>query len=410
MGRDRADLRGHSRARSRVIDRFDPRPLVLTIGVHRTIRGISQTDWDSCFPEDPEGWAFHRAVEDSELVAFSWAYFAVHEHDRVVAVVPAFVTDYRLDTTIQGPWRTALQPLLRRLKRPLTLRLLCLGSPLADKCHLGFAPDFPAVRRREVVGRLLACVDAFAVTHGIRLVAAKDITDVDLENGVDATFAAAGFTRQPSLPNTVLALPDGGEDAYLRALSHAARRDVRRKLQTRDLVQIEHRHGREALTLLPDIVQLYKDQRDRSPLDFGQFETLTPAYFRQVLIEQGEAAVVSLYLHQGQPLAFNLCYHTGRLFIDKFIGFKPPLSRAFNLYVVSWMTNVRYCLARGIPILQTGQTAYAMKLHLGAKLQPNWIFFRHGNPILNATLRLASPLLAADRYDADLAHTSGTAQ
>ena len=87
------------------------------------------------------------------------------------------------------------------------------------------------------------------------------------------------------------------------------------------------------------------------------------------------------------------------MFIDKFIGFSLPLARTLNLYVLSWMTNVRYCLARGIPVLQTGQTAYAMKLRMGSELRDNWIYFRHRNPILNAILRLAGPLLAADRHD-----------
>lgn len=410
MDRGRADLRGNRRARSRSIDKNVLSTPALAIVVNRTVRAIPRTEWDACFPGDPEGWAYYHAVEESGLAAFSWLYFVARERERIVAVVPAFIADYSLDTTIQGAWRTALQPLLRRLKKPLTRRMLCLGSPLADKCHLGFMPDLADGRRREVVGRLLVSVDAFAAAHGIGLVAAKDVTDTDLGHGAGAAFAAAGYARQPSLPNTVLSLPQGGEDAYLGALSHAARRDVRRKLRIADLVRIERRHGRAALDLVPDIVRLYEAQRDRSRLDFGPFETLTPAYFRQVLVEQGQTAAVFLYLHQGRLLAFNLCYHTDRLFIDKFIGFEPPLSRALNLYVLSWMTNVRYCVARGIPFLQTGQTAYAMKLHLGAKLRPNWILFRHRNPVLNAALRLAGPLLAADRYDEDLTSLSGSIQ
>ena len=409
MDRGRAHLHGHCRAWSLGIDKIDLAAPVPTIGVYRTIRGLLRADWDSCFPGDPEGWAYYRALEESGLAAFSWFYFAAREHSRVVAVVPAFITDYSLDTTIQGRWKNVLQLLRRRLGRRLTLRLLCLGSPLTDKCHLGFAPDLPPARRGEVVGLLLASVDACAAAHGVGLVAAKDIADADFESGAGAAFAAAGFARQPSLPNAILALPNGGEDEYFKSLSHAARRDVRRKLKSRDLVRIERRHGREALDLVPEIVRLYEGQRERSRVHFNQFEKLTPAYFRNVLTEQGKAAVVFLYLHQERLLAFNLCYHTDRLFIDKFIGFKPPLARALNLYVVSWMTNVRYCIARGIPFLQTGQTVYAMKLHLGSELRPNWMLFRHRNPILNVALRLAGPMLAADRYDDDLTGRSTSA-
>lgn len=376
----------------------------------RTVQGVPRAEWDACFPGDPEGWAYYRALEESRLVDFSWVYFVAREGGRVVAALPAFATPYRLDTTIQGRWKRALHPLLRHVGNLFTLRVLCLGSPLADKCHIGFAPDVAHARRREILQQLLASVDAFSAEHGIGLVAAKDVADVDLEDGVSDAFGAAGFARLASLPNTVLTLPQGDADAYLGSLSPAARRDVRRKLKSADLVRLERRNGREALDLVPEIFRLYDGQCDRSGVHFDQFEKLTPDYFQHVLMELDQAALVSLYFHHERLLAFNLCYHSGRLFIDKFIGFKPPLSRALNLYVVSWMANVRYCYARGIPFLQTGQTAYAMKLHLGARLQPNWIFFRHRNPVLHAALRLASPMLAADRYDEDLARAPGRGQ
>ena len=389
--------------------KIEPASPILTVGVYRTIRGITRTEWDACFPGDPEGWAYYLAVEESGLAAFSWVYLVAREGERIVAVVPAFITEYSLDTTVQGRWKLALQPLLRRLRRGFTLRLLCLGSPFADKCHLGFAPDLPSSRRGEAVSRLLTSLDAFAAGQAIGLLAAKDLSDADLPAVVRAALAAAGFSSQPSLPNAVLALPHASEELYLKSLSHAARRDVRRKLRSRDLVRVELRRGPEALELVPELVRLYDAQRSRSSLDFDQFESLTQAYFLNVLAEKTMAAVVFLYLHQDRLVAFNLCYHTDRMFIDKFIGFELPLARSLNLYVVSWMTNVRYCIERGIPFLQTGQTGYRMKCRLGSKLQPNRIFYRHRNPIVNFILRRAGPLLAADRHDDDLKARSGGA-
>jgi hypothetical protein len=375
---------------------------MISVEAHRSIRQIPQGDWDACFPGDPEGWSYYVAIEEAGLPAFSWVYFAAREAGRVVAVVPAFITDYHLATTVQGAARTALAPLLWAFGSLLTLRLLSLGSPHADKCHLGFAPGVSPENRQEIAGRLLAQLDRFATGQGIGLLAAKDVADDDLAPGVGEALAAAGFMRQPSLPNTLLELR-GDEGAYLNALSSAARRDVRRKLKGASPVRVEERRGRAALGLVPQIVALYEAQRSRSGVDFDQFETLTPAYFRGVLEQLGDATVVFVYLHDNEPIAFNLCYHSGRRFIDKFIGLSLPLARTLNVYVLSWMTNVRYCIARGIPAFQTGQTGYAMKLHLGSSLQANWIYFRHRNPVVNFVLRLAGPLLAADRHDEELA-------
>ena len=327
----------------------------IEVRVHRTIRDIPADAWDACFPGDPEGWAYYLATEEAGLAAFSWAYLVAWSGDRVVAAVPAFITDYRLDTTIQGAARSALKPVLAALRRVLTLRLLSLGSPLADKCHLGFSGALPVARRYEVAGRLLEGLEAFASAQRIGLLAAKDVADGDLLEGVGEAFEAAGFARQPGLPNAVLTLPES-EAAYLASLPAAVRRDVRRKLKRPALVRVEEHRGAAALALVPRMAELYEIQRERSGADFEQFEQLTPAYFRGVLEHCGGAAVLFAYRVDEQLVAFNLCYHTARVFIDKFIGFSLPAVRAHNLYVLSWMNNVRYCIARNIQALHTGQT------------------------------------------------------
>jgi hypothetical protein len=88
--------------------------------------------------------------------------------------------------------------------------------------------------------------------------------------------------------------------------------------------------------------------------------------------------------------------------IDKFLGMRTPLARDNNLYVVSWIENVRFCLETGRRWLQSGQTAYSSKLRFGSRLTPSSIFARHRNPVINRLIRLAAPLAAFDRWDPDL--------
>ena len=74
-------------------------------------------------------------------------------------------------------------------------------------------------------------------------------------------------------------------------------------------------------------------------------------------------------------------------------GMHYPIARAHNLYVLSWMTNVRFCLERGIQQLQTGQTAYAAKLRLGSRLDKLWVCFKHRGKVLNGIFRTFGPLM-----------------
>ena len=89
--------------------------------------------------------------------------------------------------------------------------------------------------------------------------------------------------------------------------------------------------------------------------------------------------------------------------IDKFIGMRYPVAREHNLYVRSWMENVRYCLAHGIGQMQTGQTAYTSKVRFGSRLDPRWIYFKHRRPFWNWVFAKAAPMLAFDKMDPELA-------
>jgi hypothetical protein len=70
--------------------------------------------------------------------------------------------------------------------------------------------------------------------------------------------------------------------------------------------------------------------------------------------------------------------------------------RPYNLYFLSWFTNLRYCLEHGIGRYQSGQAYYENKVRLGSKLTANAMFFRHRNPFLQKILRLVSPLFSTD--------------
>ena len=87
---------------------------------------------------------------------------------------------------------------------------------------------------------------------------------------------------------------------------------------------------------------------------------------------------------------------------------RPGLAQAHNLYMVSWMENVRLCIERGVRELQTGQTAYALKLRLGSRLEASSIWLKHRNRVVNAVLPPIARMLAFDRLDPDLRRLRAT--
>jgi hypothetical protein len=106
---------------------------------------------------------------------------------------------------------------------------------------------------------------------------------------------------------------------------------------------------------------------------------------------------VGWYYFQGDELVGgNLLLQDGAALLDKYMLMNPAHGRALNLYFVSWFTNLRLCLERGLSTYVPGQAAYDDKLRLGCKLTRTSIYFRHRNTALNAIMQVFAPLFAAD--------------
>lgn len=377
--------------------------------VARTVASVAEIEaavWDACQPGAAEGHAYYRACENAAAtsgIGLRLAAVVVEAQGEVIAIAPFFRLSYRLDTPLQGRLRRLGEALFRHLPGLVTLKALCVGSPYAECCHLGFAPRLDAAGRAEACACLAQALLRQAQAERAHLVVWKDLAP-DQEQ--DATcLPQAGFARLASLPVAVLDLPFANEAAYLASLSAATRKDIRRKLARAGAVRVEFRT--EIQELAQEIDALYAATRAQSELDYGELEVLPPGYFAEVSRALGERAVFALYWVEGELAAFNLLLLEADRVIDKFLGMRYPLAREHNLYAVSWMTNVRFCLERRIGLFQSGQTAYASKLRFGSRLVPSAIQVRHRRAPLQWALRALSPWLGFDRFDPDLARHAG---
>lgn len=368
-----------------------------------SVAEIDAHAWDDCLPGEAESHAYYSAcdaVAAESGVGLRMAAACVEEDGEVVALVPFFRLNYRLDTPLQGRLRAAGDALFRHAPGLVTLKVLCVGSPYAERCHLGFSPKLDAAGRRAAFQALAGVLDRQAAEEALRLVVWKDLAPAE-DEGFGGLLKQAGFARIGSLPIALLDLPYADEAAYLASLSAATRKDIRRKLARASDVRITFRT--DIAGLEPQIEALYDATRAQSGLDYGELEVLPPGYLGAVSRALGERAVFALYWIGEELAAFNLLLVEPDRVIDKFLGMRYPLAREHNLYAVSWMANVRFCLGRGIHKLQSGQTAYASKLRYGSRLVPSTLHVRHRSVPLQWALRSLSPWLGFERFDADLA-------
>lgn len=357
----------------------------------RSIGEIPREQWDRLFPGELEGWDYYRAAEEAALADFEWLYFTLWRDGRAVLAVPAFVTSYRLDTTAQGAVRRVAGFISRLAPRLLSLRLMCLGSPVAEVCQLGIDPGAPPHEHAAWLAQLLAEVEQYAARRRIGLLGVKDAPD---DSALARACEAAGYVRMPGMPTAVLPIGFADESGYLRGLSRATRKDLKRKMRSVASLRIEQREQID--DVIDQMMPLYEEMWARAEL---KLERLTPQYFLAVMRRMPGTALCFLYWHEDRLVAFNLVLVNERYMIDKFLGMNLTVARTLNLYYVSWMENVRFCLSRGIGLFQPGQALYREKTRMGCRLDANWQYFRHRSPPVHAVLRLLSRVMGLDRFD-----------
>ncbi len=380
---------------------FAPVSQALSVETLDGIGAIPREDWGRLFPDEAEGWAYYRAVEAAPPPGFRFGAIVARDNGRVVAAAPLFHVIYRLDTPLQGRMRPVGDWLHRTLPRLVAHPVMGLGSPLADRCHLGFDPGLAPAERDRAMAALLDGLDAKATEEGVRILAIKDLADREA-GPLHATIEAAGFSRIAGLPVCVLDLPFADEASYIQSLSANNRSVLRRKLKTAGAVQLETVTSIAGIE--DEIFSLYEETRANSRFDYGDFEQLSPAYFRDCVAALApERAAVILARVDGRLLAMKLLFLEQDRIIDKFWGMRYPAGRDHNLFFVCWMEGVRFALRHGAKQYQSGQTAYAQKVKLGSRLDPMWVYFRHRWPLVNRGFRRFAPLLAFDKMDPELA-------
>ena len=369
----------------------------MDVVVAASIQAFGREEWNRLFPGELEDFDYYHAVEQSRLPDFAWLYVGVREGGCLCAVVPGFVTDYELDTTLTGALRRISDAIARVFPRFLRVHMLALGSPVAECCHLGFAAELDAPARQRALGVILAAVEDYAGKHRIALLAIKDATAA--QDGLWAAAAGARhLRRQPGLPTATLDIAFDSIDGYLRTLSRATRKDIRRKLKAGTALRVEWRTHID--DIIDDVMRLY-----RSTLADAQFsfEELTANYFIGVLREVGERAHCVTYWLGEKLVAFNLVLHDDTRLLDKFLGMDSAVARDYNLYFFTWMENVRWCIEHKLGVFQSGQGLHREKQRLGSRLSANWLWYRHRNRVLDAILAALERLARLDRNDPELA-------
>ena len=269
----------------------------------------------------------------------------------ILAAMPAFLTDYHLDTTLdEGILRRVIRALKKIMPGFLRVKLASLGSSLTEYGKIGFHPDVLAAQKPVLIQQLMQAFEHNTNSAGYKLLGVKDIPVADMTLW-QLACKDLGYTGLQGMPAGHLDILFESEDGYFKTLSRGARKDVRRKLRSQSAIRTEIRT--DISDVKDKIYQLYLATKSRSEF---QFEELTVDYFTQVLQQMPQQAFFVLYFHGAELLGANLLLQNKTTLLDKFFCMSSN-GRTHHLYFISWIENIRYALAQGLKAYHSGQAS-----------------------------------------------------
>ncbi len=317
----------------------------------------------------------------------------------VAGGTPAFTAPFDLLTTAEP----ALQRRVRALpghrwwSRWLTPRTRFVGTTVSEYALLPGGAD-PRALAGELV-RDLGREHAFLIVKDIpRQSPLLDApANAWCERFAEAC-AAQGFVLMDGQALAWVPIDFADADDYLSRLSKGARKDIRRKLRSREQLEVEAVPTGDARFRDPRVLDAFFALFDAVYAQSEiHFDRLTADFFRAVLQDGDSGGVVFVYRAGGEMIGWNLCYRHADALIDKYVGFAYPQSRHYNLYAVSWMHNLEYAKSQGLKRYVAGWTDPEIKAHLGA----SFTFTRHAvrprSRLLRAALRRLSRHFESDR-------------
>jgi hypothetical protein len=345
--------------------------------------GVSAAELGRLFPEPSNTAPLLSLLQESGIDGFNLRSIVVSKDDAPILLLPLFETRFDLSTFVEGWIKKSLKVAGRLVPSLFQPRILGVGLLVGESSEIGIDPQIDAGTLESAFQLAFDTLQTLAAELKSDIVALYNFSHYGgLPAEVLNTFHRAKCQSCARMPIDFKNLEE-----FLARLSRAARKDLRRKMRVAPEVRVIR--SRNISPFLDRIYHLYRATVERSPMAFGAHNRL----FFEKICERVPGAEYTLYFVREELAAFNLLVVKQEAMVDKNFCMDYELGREYNLYVLSWLENIRTCVERGIPLYHGGQGVEKTKAHLGAALIPMYLLFKHRQPVIHRFL-VASPAVS----------------
>jgi len=338
--------------------------------------GVSAAELGRLFPEPSSTAPLLSLLQESGIGGFTLRSIVVLKDDAPILLLPLFESLFDLSTFAEGWIKQSLKAAVRLIPSIFHPRVLGVGLLVGEWSEIGMDPQIDAGTLEAAWKMALGALQTLATERKSDIVAFYNFN----HHGKLPGEVFKKFNQVPCLPCARLRITFHSLEEYLSRLSRAARKDLNRKMRASHEVRVIR--SRNISPFLDRIYKLYLKTVERGPMAFGVHNRL----FLEKICERVPGAEYTLYFVQEELAAFNLLVVKQEAMVDKYFCMDYELGRKYNLYVLSWLENVRYCVEQKIPLYYAGQGAEKTKAHLGATFVPSLILFKHRQPVIERFL------------------------
>ena len=338
--------------------------------------GVSASELKRLFPEPSIAAPLLSLLQESGIDGFNLHSIVVFKDDAPILLLPLFETRFDLSAFVGGWIQKSLKVAVRLIPSVFNPRVLSVGSVAGEWSEIGIDPQIDQVTLDEAYKIAFSTMQTLAAEMKSDLVALYNFNHYSkLPREVFKKFNRVQY-RSCAL----LTINFNSVEEYLSRLSRVARKNVHRKMRVAPEVRVVRSHN--IAPFLDRIYKLYLETVARGPMALGAHNR---PFFEQIC-ERVPGAEYTLYFVQEELIAFNLLIVKQQAMVDKLFCMDYEIGRKHNLYVLSWLENVRTCVELKIPLYYAGQGAEKTKARLGATFIPSFILFKHRLPVFDRLL------------------------
>lgn len=348
----------------------------LTCQCMSRLDGVPEADLERLFPEPSSTAPLLSLLQESGIDGFHLRSIVVSKDNVPILLLPLFETRFDLSSFVEGWIKSSLQLAGRLIPTLFQPRILAVGLVVGESSEIGMDPQTDAGTLESAFAMAFDAVHTLAAELKTDIVALYNFSHF----GRLPAAVLNGFHRVNCQSCARVRIDCGSLEEFLSRLSKAARKDLHRKMRIAPKVRVVR--SRDVSPFLDRIYSLYLQTVARSPLAFGEHNRL----FFERICERVPGAEYMLYFVEGELAAFNLLVVKQEAMVDLNFCMDYEIGREYNLYVLSWLGNIRTCAERGIRFYQAGLGVEKTKVHLGATLVPNYLLFKHRQRLIDRLL------------------------